>query len=190
MNISVRGMRRTGNNFLIQILRNNLRDIKIHGTSHVPFRPNDSDKDIIVIIKNPYSWFLSIKKWAKTSWHKNNEFLNWKTNWSWYTNLYDEYNEFYRGYLGKKNVFCLQYENLLRDPNRTIEEICSNFNVKRQTNLHIPKEVPQSTKFTKERKKFYLGNSDFGLAKPLIQKISDVVDWDTVSMYGYVKLEI
>ena len=205
--IFVKGVRRVGNNFLMALLRRNLKRVKVIGSTHQlpkwedPKRFIDSEdkaeKYVVGIIKNPYSWFLSIDRWAKSSWGTDWQSANWRNNWKMYKELYEEFNDFYNklwtfsenySNYGEyyKGCLLIRYEELLAHTEENIKEMSNTFNVNTKVEkIIIPDVVPQSTKFTKHRRQFYLSKGTFGLSKKLIDKINQCVDWDLMSNYGY-----
>lgn len=196
--IRVKGVRRTGNNFLIETLRANL-NVKVDtgGGSHRIIKEPSPRHVVyfITTIKNPYSWCISITNWARSSWGIEWSKATWDKDWPRWEELYKGYNNFYRTiieFYNKYNElsFIMRYEDFLRNPKDELKFINNECNIEFKSNkFTIPNKVPQSTKFTKDRKKFYLnGDGTFGLNKNMIKKINMCVDWKLMSLYGYERI--
>jgi hypothetical protein len=196
--LRVKGARRTGNNFLIEALRANL-DVKVDtgGGAHKVIRKPKVNHVVhfIITIKNPYSWCLSITNWAKSSWSSDWQKATWKKNWDKWEKLYKGYNRFYKVNLRfcdeyEYKSFVIKYEDFLQNPRKKLDLISESCDINFKTNkLVIPKKVPQSSKFSKSRRKFYLdSDGTFGLNDKMIRKINKCVDWELMSLYGYERI--
>ena len=200
--IRIKGVRRVGSNFLMETLRANLIiNVGTGGGAHklisLPLDDNDekySSMLSIISIKNPYSWCISITKWATSAWRGEWENATWDRNWYLWEELYKKYNRFYRRALDFHNNYynapsmLLPYEDFLADPRKYVYTICNRCDTRFRSNkIVIPNKVPQSAKFSKERKKFFVKNGDFGLSGKMIYKINRCVDWELMSHFGYVR---
>lgn len=199
MLIRTRGMPRTGNNFTIALLRLNTAGIFVKADANHDLMDMEkwerSPDPIVVVIKNPYSWFLSISLYGLNR-TRSEEYAkaNRDTNWHLWRKMYMNFNGFYEGYFElfeKHGVSCVlvRYEDLLKDPRKELYAISNKFNTNlTDGEIYIPKRVISSEVFTEERKEFYLGEGDFGLKPEWISKINEVVDWDLMNHYGYSQI--
>jgi hypothetical protein len=135
-----------------------------------------------IIIKNPYSWYQSIKKWSGAKFKLEKTYKRYNELYTSYKHLYEE------GYKVNKlynKGIVVRYEDVLEDPQKVISEIADSFGLESKGGFTIPNKVPQSDKFGEDRKKFYLSGGIFDLSKELADKITELVDWELMKFYGY-----
>jgi hypothetical protein len=146
----------------------------------------------IVIIKNPYSWYYSIKNFIERK--STRPPFEFKFHYDRYNMLYTEFKKFwhdpklYGDHFGK--VAIIKYEDLLRKPEKHVRSICSKFEIPVQDKFVVPNHVGMSAKFTPERHKFYLRNDHFDLPKKIIKDINNIIDWDLMKFYGYERIDV
>jgi hypothetical protein len=208
--VKIFGKQRTGTTYTIRLVRENFLDTagfnNEFGHKHnTPLSPDkleeflkkhkkhrESWKDIkegnyihpLIIIKNPYSWYWSIKKWHAKK-------FDFTTNYKIYNHLYTQYKDFYengRPYFFKPYI--LRYEDLIKDPRAKMTEIAAYFEIEIRTDFINPTKVHQSAEFTEKRKKFYLENTTFDLNKKQIKAITAAIDWELMKFYGYEPIKI
>ena len=201
--VKVFGVPRTSTTFLESLLIRNLKVgsyVTHYGNKHLQAftleemhewakeRPQITERfshvleDVIyplVVIKNPYSWYQSINRFRKGNFRVKFD--------------YEKYNESYKGW--KKLLenpwppfdkgFIMRYEDTLRNTEAVITNISKQTGIPMKLPFTIPTKVSQSDEFTKERRKFYLSDGNFGLSNDLIKQITDVVDWKLIKFYGY-----
>lgn len=172
--------------WMVSKYKNNPRKIKRH-KDKLQEMLNGNFMYSIIVIKNPYSWYYSIKAFRGAG-------FNFKKEYKKYNRLYGVYKDFHLSNKKKYGNFysksyIVKYENLLRDPNVIMKSIADKFELKL---LHLPVILPikveQSVKFTDKRKKFYLSAGSFGLNKKQIDTINNILDWELMEFYGYKKL--
>ena len=206
--VKVFGVPRTSTTFLESLIIRNLKigSYTVHfGNKHLraftleEMREWAKDRDVVrerfshmlegtihplIVIKNPYSWYQSIKRFRKANFRIDVE--------------YGKYNESYRGWkkllenpwppFGKG--FIMRYEDTLRNTEAVITNISKKTGIPMKNTFTVPTKVSQSDEFTEERRKFYLSNGNFGLSNDLINQITKVVDWYLMKFYGYKPKEI
>ena len=207
------GIQRTGTNFIQQILRQNYKNVRAldnqfgwkHGTPlslkkidiWIAAKPNRKKYYPILndiksgnlmypcfIIKNPYSWHQSIKKWNGSKFNLEKSYKRYNLLYTSYRNFYEE--DYKSSGLYRQGII-IRYEDVLKDTQRVISEIAKSFGLEPKGNFVIPNKVPQSANFDEDRKKFYLGSGTFDLPSKIVQKINSLVDWNLMAFYGYTK---
>ena len=199
----VYGIQRTGTNFLTSLIRKNIKKSNVavngfgwkHGyvlsrdgivnwkrTKNVDIEIPNNIKPII-IIKNPYSWYNSIKRWRINC----SGSFNFSEQYKRYNNLYFSHKNMYYSDLYSEPFF-IKYEDLISNEEKEINNISKHFGVETTETFDIPKKVKLSDKFTEEKRKYYLRNDDFGMGKKKVKMINDILDWDMLKSYGYTKL--
>jgi hypothetical protein len=175
MNIKIFGIERSGTNYLEEILKLNT-DYRVYvnkyGWKHGRVELNrkdcsdedvETEMDYICIVKNPYSWYLSIMKWSK------------KEGAEYWLN---KYKELYEHYLDKIEVIgefykkgrLIKYEDLLKDPIETLSEV----GIDLFSDIKIPEKVYMSPNFKKEKVNKYIAE-DFPLPDETIKLINDII---------------
>lgn len=139
-----------------------------------------------VIIKNPYSWYWSIKKWIGKGMDVNEQY-------TLYNNRYQIYKKLCEGEL-YPNIYHLgtvvRYEDLLNDAQGVLQNISEQTGCGLKERFKVPEKVEQSKPFNEARRKFYLSEGVFKLPKELLAQINKLIDWDLMSYYGYEKRAI
>ena len=196
--VRVYGGKRTGTNFLRELCLANLMDTTVYGGSFdwkhgLPLAQEQikgrwknntalhkGEIHPLIIIKNPYSWWVSIQNWPKREYDSLETIVG-------YSDLYKRYKEFHLNHEFWQASKIVRYEDLLADTAGTLKSIASFIGTTLKDDITIPDKVTDSEKFTIKRKEFYLGNR-FGLPNTIIKSITDDVDWDTIKYYGYTPI--
>ena len=137
----------------------------------------------LVISKDPYSWYLSYKAWAK------------KCNWGKVNHHYiEEYHLFYRKFLDlatESNRFIfIKYLDLIHNQELELESLANKMNLQKRlkSKLFNPKtkKVAQSKNFSNKKLEYYL-NADFleKYSAEELKKINNKLDLKTVEELGY-----
>jgi len=188
--IKIFGLQRTGTNYLQELCKKNFPDkitiVHDFGWKHGPIaytplhwveesarkKAEDKEIDCLVIIKNPYTWIESIKKW----WPKE---YGYELSIEEYIEVYNVRYSSYLYYLRHekpvifyRRVQLIRYEDLLTNLHGTMNTIYPTEKVRDVNN------VPLSAKFTKERKVHYLS------PKPN-DRVTKAVDWEIIKSFGY-----
>lgn len=137
----------------------------------------------IIISKDPYSWLISYKKWAKR--------MKWPAPPHPYLL---EYNEFYRKwwelYMKSEKVMFIRYSDLLLNTDETLEGLSLKFNLNRHEQEASADEpitkVPYSSKFTR-KKLLYYSKEKFlkKYSKKDLKDINQIIDHDLIKKLGY-----
>lgn len=187
------GIERSGTNYLRQLLEDNVIDVIVYvnklGWKHGAVKCKDSNitkKDNIhpiIIIKNPYSWYQSIKNYRKKKpFDFKREFKRYNKLYSLYKDLYENGHDVYT------EAYILKYEDLLKNPKKELIKIVNALGGELKSNFINPTKVNMSKKFTKDRKNFYLDGGNFGLPSNIIKDITEIIDWQLMKFYGYHKI--
>lgn len=220
MHIKTFGIQRSGTNYLEYIKNNNIvQDIKISkfpkldtfpmlnvigGWKHNPvprwggldnvLRIEVNNK-AIVIIKNPYTWYTSIKRWIKITPH----------DWPWPSNtieqIFERYNSLYEGHKdflsGNVNntlyndSILIRYEDLILNNRHEFERIVDKFDVTLNDGFKDTNKIDMSDLFTDERRKYYIEQIPvYRDNKEIMERVNDSVDWELMGFYGYEKIII
>ena len=144
-----------------------------------------------VVIKNPYSWEQSIKRFSK------NDNLNMEVEYNNYNFKYGVWKKLLESPhkpFGKG--FVIRYEDTLLNAEQMFEDIAKKTGLKMKDKelladgkFIVPTKVNSSDEFTEERKQFYLSDDNFGLSAERIEFITNMVDWDLMKFYGYKRME-
>lgn len=137
----------------------------------------------LIVSKDPYSWYLSYKNWAK------------KCGWPDVTHHYiEEYNLFYKTFLklasqSNKFVF-VKYIDLIKAPNEVLNSLKDYMNLQKRLlaklALKVPGRVSQSDTFTEERKAYYLNEQYLEKYSPEeLKTLNDLLDPEVASSLGY-----
>jgi len=201
--IKLFGIQRTGTNFIQQLCQNNMIDISTFdnrfGWKHALPKTQDGlqtkyprvdiasfKKKIhpVIMIKNPYSWHQSIRRWTNKKYD--------------FDKLYERYNSLYKKYkyfhLNDKEFWAdsmiIKYEDLLAEPKKIVGNVASLVGCEMKDKFLVLDKVPHNKPFNKNRKAFYLGDEKFGLSAAMIKRITVAIDWDTIQYYGYNSIKI
>ena len=141
----------------------------------------------LVISKDPYSWYLSYRNWAK------------KCNWPEVNHHYiEEYNLFYGKFLEFSNqtekIIFVKYIDLLEDSNAVLKQLEARMNLKknilsrfiRRKSIH----VSQSSRFTEERRAYYTDEKYLKeYSNEDLQLLNDFLDTEITALLGYQERE-
>ncbi|MFN0275822.1 MAG: hypothetical protein ACKVPJ_08765 [Chitinophagales bacterium] len=157
--------------FMNSVLVNDLKEFETH-LSAIP--------DIyLVVSKDPYSWYLSYKKWAK----KNNwppPAYHYMQEWNLF---YGKWLEF-AGETGK--IIFVRYFDLLTNPEKEISEIIQKLNLPGVKTIKTSRKVYASRRFTAGDAKYYT-NKEY-MQKFSSEEIKDLnarVDISVLQKLGY-----
>lgn len=139
---------------------------------------------IVIISKDPYSWYLSYRSWAK------------KCEWPVASHHYiEEYNSFYSKWLSFKRetnkIIFVKYFDLLQSHDKTVNDLQNQLELTEKWQLPFMsaklKKVSQSKKFTDKRKKYYLDKEYLNEYKTdELYIINDKLDCRVVKELGYL----
>lgn len=181
------GLRRTGTNWLQALLQTHY-DIEFSNgyTRGTPLHKHDTfhhkcetleevdqatgtkDAKFIIIIKHPWSWYLSFMKWQEKC-NKKKSGVN--------SQCVRTYNAFYSNWLrlsrqDPSRVIVVKYEKLLQNTPEMLNKIAEHFGLeKKRKNFQNITKVRQSNPFTISSRKYYLNE----------QWIKNI-DWETTKM--------
>jgi hypothetical protein len=139
----------------------------------------------LVISKDPYSWYLSYRNWAR------------KCNWPDVDHHYiSEYNLFYGKFLefsrqtGK--IIFIKYVDLVRDADSVLEQLEKKMSLKKKLlarlKLRRTGRVSQSSRFTDDRRAYYLDENYLEkYSNDELQALNDCLDAEVASLLGYEK---
>lgn len=199
MFIKTIGIQRTGTNYIDAILTTNTEAkmmVNYLGWKHgytwrdmvewcriLEETPLNEKAKAIITIKHPYTWFHSINKWNILC---GGKFQPPDVLFKRYNDIYKDHKEFLKGKIEETiydDGILVRYEDLLKQPEETIEMICSKFNLYLSEPIQFPTKVSCSNKFTEEDRNFYLN------MKPKSHKdeINKAVDWELMAFYKYYK---
>ena len=108
----------------------------------------------IIVVKDPYSWYLSYKRHAR-----KNKYPYFKG--SLNAHYLIDYNLFYRKWLdfsmeAPEEVILLRYEDLIEDLDASLGRICEKFSLQRSSGaLENPSKVNMNREFTRARSAYY-----------------------------------
>jgi hypothetical protein len=142
----------------------------------------------IIIIKNPYSWYYSIRRYRRSQFSMDSLSKEYKI----YSDRYKGYEEFYRSLA--QNIYgegcIIRYEDLIRNTESVLRHISKELDIELKTSsVIIPNQVDQSRSFNEKQKKFYLSTGNFKLTQYLVDMINDNVDWEVLNFFGYMRIE-
>ncbi|MGF1522776.1 MAG: hypothetical protein ACFBSF_10730 [Leptolyngbyaceae cyanobacterium] len=137
----------------------------------------------LVISKDPYSWLLSYKSWAK------------KCNWPLVCYHYiSEYNLFYGKWLElseeTEKIIFIRYVDLIRNPSEELNRLEAKMGLKRRIFSRLVSDtvgiVSQSSAFSDERRDYYV-NAKYldDYSHESLQEINALIDPKVISSLGY-----
>jgi len=140
---------------------------------------------VLVISKNPYSWYLSLRNWA----HK----CNWPAVQHHYV---EEYTLFYRRWMefGQQDsrIIFLRYIDLIISPDATLTDLAEQLGLRQKWSRRLLgswrslRRVPQSAPFTPERQHYYQAQQYFQELSPTeVGEINGWLDPDWMAFMGY-----
>lgn len=163
----------------------------------------------IFIIKNPYSWILSLYKrpyHSKYITASLDEFVNnsWsvqsRENYSKkiFENPMEMWNIKVRSYPElelKVKGMIIKYEELIKNPNRHIRQIGQRFHLSQLNNsiqnISSPTKKNDTNKNFDYYQNYYLNELWLNeIPERVIYQINKAIDWELASVYGYSKIEI
>lgn len=138
----------------------------------------------LVMSKDPYSWFLSYKKWAD------------KCDWPAADHHYaEEYNAFYKFFaqLSRETdrIIFVRYSDLLTDAEATLTRLAGEADMPRRklsewSGFNVPRKVSQSGSFDSEKARYYTEREFLNqLSDQEIQEINNTIDLDLMTFLGY-----
>ena len=134
----------------------------------------------VITIKNPYSWYQSINRFRKYNVMLEREYSQYNKHYNaWKGLIENPYKPFGKGVI-------IRYEDTLTDEKKELQRICEHTGIKMQNvEFNVPIKVPQSDEFTEERRQFYLSGSTFGLSDDIVERVTNIIDWEVMKFYGY-----
>lgn len=141
----------------------------------------------LIISKDPYSWLLSYRSWAR------------KCNWPRVQHHYVlEYNAFYRKWMEfsrqTANIVFLRYIDVLQDPEGVMQMLAGRIGLReRFLSSFLPisvKKVSQSKDFNSGKIKYYLTEEFMSqYQQDDLEALNNLLDMEVVSFLGYKKIE-
>jgi hypothetical protein len=141
----------------------------------------------LIISKDPYSWYLSYKEWARRS--------NWEPVPYHYIL---EYNLFYAKWLElsrqTNKILFVRYIDLLREPDEELKRLETAMHLKKKflytLRSNVVFKVPQSAEFSIDRRSYYLSEQYLqSYTKEGLKEINNLLDLKVLSRLGYQKKE-
>ncbi len=138
----------------------------------------------IIVTKNPYTWYKSIHRWRRLK----------TIDWNKEFNLYNTYHSIFKQIiinhksyqLYHKGLF-IKYEDLIENTPHELDKISSFLKVPRKEKFKPVTETFDSRIF--KNKDFYLSEGPWNLSPTYLKKITNHVDWETMSFFGYNPVE-
>jgi len=158
--------------------------------AHVSGLTKKKDLKYVVVVKDPYGWYLSYLRYA----HRTTEinFLKKDANGQFIL----EWNLFYGKWLqfqqeAPDRVHIIRYKDLLKDLGPSLERIEDRFGMTRKAKeWHNPKAVGMSKKFNFKRKKYYTEGSYLEEFDPKhFRVISEMIDPVVCEKLQFERLE-
>jgi hypothetical protein len=134
-NISLKGLERSGTGFAFDILGKNLLSVSLdQNCKHHKLKISEPRFDnIILCVKNPYSWYLSYRDFG----HTGREVTN-KVTYSSPQECIALWNEYYSDWVNSDlNIYLLRYEDILKNEKASVKNIAKFLGVRR-TKKHYP----------------------------------------------------
>jgi hypothetical protein len=138
---------------------------------------------IVIVSKDPYSWFISYLKWAKKNkWPKVNYHYAEE-----YNNFYGKWAEFQKN---EPRILFVRYIDLLTDSKKELKKAEETFNLShRPENTDAKstiKKVPQSRRFTDKKYKFYTEKKYLRkISKAELKRINSILDVQLMAELNY-----
>lgn len=133
--ISLKGLERSGTGFAFDILGKNLLSVSLdQNCKHHKLKISEPRFDnIILCVKNPYSWYLSYRDFG----HTGREVTN-KVTYSSPQECIALWNEYYSDWVNSDlNIYLLRYEDILKNEKASVKNIAKFLGVRR-TKKHYP----------------------------------------------------
>ena len=141
----------------------------------------------LVISKDPYSWYLSYRNWAK------------KCDWPEVNHHYiEEYNLFYGKFLEFSNqtekIIFVKYIDLLKNPHAVLNQLEVGMNLKKNILSRLiwrkSNHVPLSSRFTQERQAYYMDKKYLKeYSDEDLQLLNGFLDTKVAALLGYQERE-
>lgn len=203
MYIKVLGMQRTGTNYFEQLIKLNIdakpafgnkwgwkhahayRDI-VEWCRFNPHDPPDEPVKAVIMIKNPYTWYTSIKKWFDI----HNLDSSVEAVFNRYNHLYTEHkhllNKYFYNTVFDQSIL-VRYEDYLLDEEQEIKRVAHTFGAELSLPLKKPTTVANSPKpFTTAIKDYYIKQIPRYISDTkLLKQVTQAVDWDLMKYYNY-----
>ena len=140
----------------------------------------------LIISKDPYSWYVSYRSWAK------------KCTWPNVNHHYiEEYNLFYRTFIdfshASEKLIFVRYIDLLTDPGNVLAMLAKKMKLEKRLFSKIilqnPRTVSQSTTFTVKKRTYYLAQeylTEYNAEE--LHKLNALLDTEVCSFLGYDKV--
>ena len=141
----------------------------------------------IIVIKNPYSWYYSIRRYRRAHF----DMAKLPEEYQIYSNRYRDYKDLYESVDNDTyGAGCIvMYEDLIENPVSTLKDISREFDIElKSKSVTIPVKVEQSRLFNEKQRKFYLSGGNFKLTQYLVDIINGNVDWVILNFFGYGKV--
>ncbi|NPA68591.1 MAG: hypothetical protein GXO50_08285 [Chlorobi bacterium] len=147
------------------------------------FNINTPVHGILILSKDPYSWLISYKKWAKKCKWPEPDY-----------NYIEEYNQFYGKWaeFSKQDnrIMFIRYIDLLDNADLILDKTETEFNLKAKQNKRIEKvkKVKRSKFFTKSKKNYYK-NSEY-LSEYKQKDLEDLNSKLNINLLNFLGYEI
>jgi hypothetical protein len=199
--IQIFGERNSCNNYLVKLLELNLK-CEATKTHQKPWGVMPVDQVTIVLVKNPYSWLLSLHKKPHGPHSFREKFINLhfneflKAKWRGYNNAVERYNDIMLGYLEliqqDPTVLLVHSEDLQQDPEGIVAKIADNYDIRRKGQFkNITREVNSGGNLVNEFKKLdYYGQQLWKkeLTPDDIKEINEQINTEVFSYFSYKRL--
>ncbi len=142
----------------------------------------DKNTVYFVHIKHPYSWYLSMKKWCK----KCKTECNIRKQLERYNNFYSSWIKYHKESSDRKIKF-IKYNTLLKSFKVILNDIEKKYKLKKKyPKYENVNSVPQSSRFNKERRQYYLsGNYQKYLSAKERNTIKSIISEDILNFFQY-----
>jgi len=210
MAIRILGAHRTGTNYIEQLVHTNIMPpnstaVLAMGEWKHDFVPRYDDIDanlraeannkLIIIIKNPYTWYTSALWWVN-AYHKSPLEFVWGDCSA--AAIFDRYNLLYKSHKAvldgdnKDTVYTdsilIRYEDLLIDPEHELQRIIDRFDTTWKKKFENVTNIPQAAKWTEEKREYYIKQQP-SYDQHTIEMVTEVVDWELMDFYSYYKIK-
>ena len=214
--IKIYGERNSGNNYLIKLLDSNIINLnpsvwlmhtegRFSWTHGIPIpcdEANELKLNFIILVKNPYSWLLSLYRNPHKTRRLRNQirskpFITFlKAPFDFSTNPIQLYNQRIRYYLTfdkfVNKCIIIKFEDLIRIPMNCIDLVATKFNLQRHENfVNFSRRISSggnmlNIEFNKD---FYLQRKwKSKLNSEQILFINRQLDWELVNKLGYKRI--
>jgi hypothetical protein len=197
----IKGLERSGTGFCVDLLTKNIFDINILENIKHNFLDNDPEYEnhnIIICVKNPYSWYLSyIQYWSRDKFTMRNlEKHKMFCEGSHACGMIKMWNFFYNSCLNIPNKkVIIKYEDMLLNPENVIKEFASEFSlfttqeiygIQDYVNNYTGRHMGEKDSFN--RKKYFLSKEYIGeVGIEIMNVITENLDENLLQTLGYSK---